>query len=381
MSGLYGRALCALAGRCRSSTSHGLGCCRRRRVRCCRATQGCRNELLGRARRRARRIPVELVYGRTVHSGPAGGYSRSRRPRCQIDHRTGHHRESLPLDGAAAGPSPVLFGSPRTRRSCPGSPAPSAPGRWPQLSRPGRIPNEGRSQGQMGPGLPVRRDYESDRTGLRLSGEHRRRDDLRLSFRGGAPCGTHAVGRGRSGLRYVSRPCVSSRFIVSGLAAGPRRDPGAGRRCDGCRLCTACPRSCGRIRNDVRQACGRGNPTGIQLFGRQGLGRNQCGSFVDGARRTPRYGCCRLRVVRAIRRLCRGVSGRSDEESAETGAYAFLSKLPLEILTPLMRSDPRYLETALAWMDEEYGSVMDFIREELDVTRAELSAIRAQLLE
>ena len=73
--------------------------------------------------------------------------------------------------------------------------------------------------------------------------------------------------------------------------------------------------------------------------------------------------------------------GGADEESAETGAYAFLSKLPLEILTPLMRSDPRYLETALAWMDEEYGSVMNFIREELDVTRAELSAIRAQLLE
>ena len=73
--------------------------------------------------------------------------------------------------------------------------------------------------------------------------------------------------------------------------------------------------------------------------------------------------------------------GGADEESAETGAYAFLSKLPLEILTPLMRSDPRYLETTLAWMDEEYGSVMDFIREELDVTSAELSAIRAQLLE
>ena len=46
-----------------------------------------------------------------------------------------------------------------------------------------------------------------------------------------------------------------------------------------------------------------------------------------------------------------------------------------------MRSDPRYIEYALAWMDEEYGSVMNFIREELDVTAAELSAIRAALLE
>ena len=74
--------------------------------------------------------------------------------------------------------------------------------------------------------------------------------------------------------------------------------------------------------------------------------------------------------------------GGADHEGAEEGgAYAFLAALPLELLTPLMRSDPRYIEYALAWMDEEYGSVMNFIREELDVTGAELSAIRAALLE
>lgn len=73
--------------------------------------------------------------------------------------------------------------------------------------------------------------------------------------------------------------------------------------------------------------------------------------------------------------------GGADEADEESGAYAFLSKLPVEILTPLMRSDPRYLETALDWMDAEYGSVMNFIGEELDVTGAELSSIRAQLLE
>ena len=73
--------------------------------------------------------------------------------------------------------------------------------------------------------------------------------------------------------------------------------------------------------------------------------------------------------------------GGADEASAESGAYGFLSKLPLEILTPLMRSDPRYLETALDWMDAEYGSVTNFIREELDVSSAELSAIRDLLLD
>ncbi len=73
--------------------------------------------------------------------------------------------------------------------------------------------------------------------------------------------------------------------------------------------------------------------------------------------------------------------GADDEPAEEGGAYAFLAALPLEILSPLMRSDPRYIEHALSWMDEEYGGVMNFIREELAVTDAELSAIRAALLE
>ena len=73
--------------------------------------------------------------------------------------------------------------------------------------------------------------------------------------------------------------------------------------------------------------------------------------------------------------------GAADAPAEEGGAYAFLAALPLEILTPLMRSDPRYIEYALSWMDEEYGSVMNFIREELDVSGVELSAIRAALLE
>ena len=72
--------------------------------------------------------------------------------------------------------------------------------------------------------------------------------------------------------------------------------------------------------------------------------------------------------------------GAADHPASTSGAYAFLATIPLDILTPLMRSDPRYIEYALSWMDEEYGSVMNFIREELDVTAAELTAIRAALL-
>lgn len=73
--------------------------------------------------------------------------------------------------------------------------------------------------------------------------------------------------------------------------------------------------------------------------------------------------------------------GADDQPDEEGGAYAFRAALPLEFLTPLMRSGPRYIEDVLSWMDEEYGSVTNFIREELEVIDAELPAIRAASLE
>ncbi|WP_084399113.1 tyrosine-protein phosphatase [Henriciella aquimarina] len=64
----------------------------------------------------------------------------------------------------------------------------------------------------------------------------------------------------------------------------------------------------------------------------------------------------------------------------EDSPYAFLAKLPPEMVAPLMRSDPLYIETALLDMEEEYGSVLAFLHEEVEVTDEELEAIRAQLL-
>ena len=71
-----------------------------------------------------------------------------------------------------------------------------------------------------------------------------------------------------------------------------------------------------------------------------------------------------------------------DEAAAnEDSPYAFLAKLPPELVAPLMRSDPFYIETALADIEEEYGSVMAFLKEEVDVTDEELASIRSQLLQ
>lgn len=61
--------------------------------------------------------------------------------------------------------------------------------------------------------------------------------------------------------------------------------------------------------------------------------------------------------------------------------YAFLAQLPPEVVAPLMRSDPYYLETALADLKAEHGSVIGFIQEELGVTDDMLAALRSTLLE
>ncbi|MEO1187440.1 MAG: tyrosine-protein phosphatase [Pseudomonadota bacterium] len=76
----------------------------------------------------------------------------------------------------------------------------------------------------------------------------------------------------------------------------------------------------------------------------------------------------------------------NDEARAEAAAdpdnpYAFLFQLPPEKVAPLLASHPMYIEATFDALDEEYGSVMRFIQTELEVTDAELAAIRTSLLE
>lgn len=71
----------------------------------------------------------------------------------------------------------------------------------------------------------------------------------------------------------------------------------------------------------------------------------------------------------------------SDSQIAEDSPYAFLAKLPPDLIAPLMRSDPYYLETALSDLEAEYGSVLQFVQDELGVTDAKLAVLRTTLLE
>jgi protein-tyrosine phosphatase len=69
-----------------------------------------------------------------------------------------------------------------------------------------------------------------------------------------------------------------------------------------------------------------------------------------------------------------------EEEKASNSAYAFLAKLPLEIVRPLMASDPYYLETAFAAIEQRYGSVDRFIEQGLEVTPLMRANMRSHLL-
>lgn len=73
--------------------------------------------------------------------------------------------------------------------------------------------------------------------------------------------------------------------------------------------------------------------------------------------------------------------GPEAQEAGKDGPYAFLFSLPPEMVAPLMESNPVYIETTLAAMEEKHGTALDYIKVEFDVTDQELEAIRSQLLE
>ncbi|MEZ5945601.1 MAG: tyrosine-protein phosphatase [Hyphomonas sp.] len=72
----------------------------------------------------------------------------------------------------------------------------------------------------------------------------------------------------------------------------------------------------------------------------------------------------------------------SDEAPVqEDGPYTYLRKLPPELVAPLMRSDPAYIESVLDHIDATYGSVDAYIQQELGVDETQLAALRQKLLE
>jgi len=70
------------------------------------------------------------------------------------------------------------------------------------------------------------------------------------------------------------------------------------------------------------------------------------------------------------------------EEAAESGGtMAMLARMPAEVRAPLFRSDPAYIEATFAKLEDEHGSVENFIRDVMGITDETLEALRARLLE
>ncbi len=66
--------------------------------------------------------------------------------------------------------------------------------------------------------------------------------------------------------------------------------------------------------------------------------------------------------------------------TAETDPYAFLRKLPPEIVAPLLLSDASYISAALEEARTKHGSLIGHIQSEYDVTDEELASLRTGLL-
>lgn len=68
-------------------------------------------------------------------------------------------------------------------------------------------------------------------------------------------------------------------------------------------------------------------------------------------------------------------------ESRGSEALGPMAKLPPEVIQPLLASDPAYIKAAFASIREKYGSVPNYLRDELGVTDAQLAKLRNDLLE
>ncbi len=65
----------------------------------------------------------------------------------------------------------------------------------------------------------------------------------------------------------------------------------------------------------------------------------------------------------------------------ERAADGPLGGLPAALMRPLLRSDPTYIRSTLAYLDATYGGVPGYVRTELDIDDAALARIRELLLE
>lgn len=72
-----------------------------------------------------------------------------------------------------------------------------------------------------------------------------------------------------------------------------------------------------------------------------------------------------------------------DAPAGASGSAALdaLRKIPRPIVMPIFRSEPAYIEAALTQIETQYGSIDGYLTKRLGITEAELTAMRARLLQ
>jgi protein-tyrosine phosphatase len=74
-------------------------------------------------------------------------------------------------------------------------------------------------------------------------------------------------------------------------------------------------------------------------------------------------------------------TGTGAAPSAANDPYSAMRGTQTELMAPLLRADPAYLEAALDQIIKDYGSVQTFVHKRLGVSNAEVALLRARLLE
>lgn len=72
-----------------------------------------------------------------------------------------------------------------------------------------------------------------------------------------------------------------------------------------------------------------------------------------------------------------------DAPAGTSGSASFdaLRKLPRDVVMPIFRSEPAYIEAALEQIETQYGSVDGYLIKRLGLTESELAAMRSRLLQ
>jgi len=77
----------------------------------------------------------------------------------------------------------------------------------------------------------------------------------------------------------------------------------------------------------------------------------------------------------------RGSAATTPLPAANKDPYAYMRNTQADLIAPLMRADPAYLEAALSQIITDYGSVGGYVRKRLGISSGEIALIRARLLE